>query len=812
MMQTETKRDASFEEFKKTVLDDYKLALLSRCASLAGRREVLSGKAKFGVFGDGKEVAQIAMAKVFKNGDFRSGYYRDQTFMMAVGQLTVHQIFAALYADIHLEREPHSGGRQMNGHFATRSLHPDGSWRNLMQQKNASADISCVAGQMPRLLGLAEASSIYRNLKELGDRQKFSHDGNEIAFGTIGEGGTSEGFFWEVVNAAGVLQVPIVLSVWDDGYSISVPKAYQTVKASISDALQGLQKRADTNGWEILTVKGWDYPALIETYRKAEELARKQHVPVLVHVGELTQPQGHTTSGSHERYKPKERLKWESEYDCIAQMRAWILHFEINADDTTYQIAGEEALSAIESEAERAVNQARKEAWKAYITPLKRERDKVYVLLKALCEESSKSESISRAIDALQRDESPHKRDLLSTARQVLHRVAGEDLSAKKPLQQWVRDYTEAQDKIYGSLLYSESAQRYTNIPAVAAEYGDDVQEVDGRIVLRDNFDRLFAKHPELLTFGQDSGLLGDVNQGLEGLQKKYGRIRVSDAGIRESAIVGRGIGLAMRGLRPIAEIQYLDYILYAYATLSDDLATLHYRSCGGQKAPVIIRTRGHRLEGIWHSGSPMGALLNGFRGIYLLTPRNMTQAAGFYNTLLECDNPAIVVESLRNYRLKERLPSNLGEFKTPIGQVECLRSGRDITLVTYGFMCEIALHAARALAELDIDVEVIDARSLIPFDDARAVLDSLKKTGRLAIADEDVPGGCSAYLLQEILERQNGYRYLDSKPLTITAKEHRPAYGSDGDYFSKPAAEDVIEGIYGLMHEANPKKFPAPF
>lgn len=802
----------SFAEFKKNVLDDYRLALLSRQASLVGRREVLSGKAKFGVFGDGKEIPQIAMAKVFENGDFKSGYYRDQTLMMAIGQLTLSQFFASLYADTQLEREPHSYGRQMNGHFGTHSLRPDGTWKDLMQQKNASADISCVAGQMPRLLGLAQASSVYRALKGIGDAHKFSQGGNEVAFGTIGEGGTSEGLFWEVVNAAGVLQVPMVLSVWDDGYAISVPKQYQTVKGCISDALQGLQRQAGTNGWEILKAKGWDYPGLVETYQKAARLARKQHVPVLVHVEELTQPQGHTTSGSHERYKSKERLKWEAEYDCIAKMREWILGFEIHADDDVYHIAGEKALSAIEAAAQQAVNQARREAWNAYINPIKRESAVVCAHLQALCEESAQREWIGSAIAELQGNEAPKKRALLSTARQVLHRIACEDTPAKKSLQRWVSDYTRAQDQIYGSLLYSESTQSYRHIPAVAAEYQADAPEVDGRIVLRDNFDRLFAQYPELMAFGQDSGLLGDVNQGLEGLQKKYGSTRIADAGIRESAIVGRGIGLAMRGLRPIAEIQYLDYILYAYSTLSDDLATLHYRSCGGQKAPVIIRTRGHRLEGIWHSGSPMGALLNGFRGIYLLTPRNMTQAAGFYNTLLQCDNPAIVVESLRGYRLKERLPSNLGEFKTPIGRVEFLRSGRDITLVTYGFMCEIAMRTAKRLAEFGIDVEVIDAQSLIPFDDARAVVSSLKKTGRLALADEDVPGGCSAYLLREILEAQDGYRYLDSKPLTITAREHRPAYGSDGDYFSKPSEDDVFEKLYDLMHEANPKKFPALF
>lgn len=810
-MQTQTEREISFEEFRKSVLHDYKLALLSRNISLIGRREVLNGKAKFGIFGDGKELPQIAMARVFRKGDFRAGYYRDQTFMMAIGVLTAQQFFASLYADADLEREPSSGGRQMSNHFATPALQPDGSWSNLMEQKNSSVDCSCIAAQMPRLVGLAEASRLYRELEALRGFKTFSQGGNEVAFGTIGDAGTSEGLFWEAVNAAGVLQIPIVLSVWDDDYGISVPKTHQTTKGSISEVLRGFQRQTHTKGWEILRVKGWDYPALIETYQKAERLARREHLPVLVHVEELTQPQGHSTSGSHERYKSPERLEWEKRHDCISRMRKWISDFEIEAD-APHCLAEEEALQALESEAEEEAKQARRAAWEAFLEPIQRAKETAYKHLRTLYQESDRKVRLKPLILKLRDAQSPRKKDVLSAARQSLHLTRGEALDSRSALRRWVADYTAQQNQCYSDKLYSESPQSHRHIPPLAPQYDSDAPEVDGRIVLRDNFDRLFAQYPELLTFGQDSGLLGDVNQGLEGLQQKYGALRIADAGICEATIVGRGIGLALRGLRPIAEIQYLDYLSYAYSTLSDDLATLHYRSGGRQKAPVIIRTRGHRLEGIWHSGSPMGALLNACRGIYLLTPRNMTQAAGFYNTLLECDNPAIVIEGLKHYRLKEKLPNNLGAFKTPIGKVEFLRRGSDVTLVTYGFMCDIAGCAAQKLADFGIQVELIDAQSLLPFDEAHEVVESLKKTNRLVVADEDVPGGCSAYLMREILETQKGYRYLDSPPCTLTARAHRPAYGSDGDYFSKPSEDDLLEKIYALMHEAHPKAFPLLF
>ncbi len=791
--------DISFEEFKNQVITDYKTALISRECSLLGRREVLTGKAKFGIFGDGKEVPQLAMAKAFQDGDFRSGYYRDQTFMMAIGLLTAQEFFAGLYANTNLEEEPMSGGRQMGGHFATHSLNADGSWKNLMAQKNSSADISPTAGQMSRLLGLAQASKVYRELDEIPKAENFSDKGNEVAWGTIGDASTSEGIFWETINAAGVLQVPMVVSVWDDGYGISVPKKHQTTKGSISKVLQGFQRNEEDQGFEIYTVKGWDYPELIRTYQHLSELSRKEHVPILLHVQELTQPQGHSTSGSHERYKSEERLNWEREHDCIVQMRKWMVESNIATDDE---------LDALEKEAKKEVRDSKKAAWKAF---LKNEKDDHKVLLQILKKltQNSKNKDIADLYQQLKDLKNAHKHQLLSTARQAMIKTIRDTPEIKSELQDWIQSYKAKIQPNYSSHLFSESERSARNIAETAPTYADDAASVDGRIVLRDNFDKIFETHKNTLIFGEDSGNIGDVNQGLEGLQKKYGVTRVSDTGIRENTIIGQGIGMALRGLRPIAEIQYLDYTLYCIQILSDDLATLHYRTKGRQKAPVIVRTRGHRLEGIWHSGSPMGGLLHLMRGINILVPRNMTKAAGFYNTMLESDEPALIVESLNGYRLKEKMPENLGEFKTPVGKVEIIKPGQDITLVSYGSTLRIVEKAAEELAEIGIDAEVIDVQSLLPFDLDHDIAKSLEKTSRLLVIDEDVPGGASAYILHQILEEQDGYHLLDSKPQTLTAKQHRPAYTTDGDYFSKPSAEDVLERVYSIMNEANPEQYP---
>ena len=807
-MQTQTENKLSFDQFKKQILDDFRLAAMSREVSILGRREVLTGKAKFGIFGDGKELPQIAMAKVFKNGDFRSGYYRDQTFMFAIGELSLSEFFAQLYANTDLEKEPSSGGRQMTSHFATRSLNEDGSWKKLTEQKNSSADISPTAGQMPRLLGLAQASKYYREIPQADKEQNFSVNGNEIAFGTIGDASTSEGLFWETINAGGVLQVPMIVSIWDDGYGISVPAEYQRTKSDLSELLSGFHKTENERGYEIISAKAWDYPSLIEAYEKAEKLARENHIPCIVHVKECTQPQGHSTSGSHERYKSKERLEWESEFDGIAKFKEWILNFGNNDNS----IATEEELDNILSEVKKEVRAAQKEAWNDYLNPLLELKDKAIELLNQLADQSPNKSFIQAEINQLKPKQIPFKKDIYSSVRKAIRISRGENSSAKSQLLQWFNDQMAIEKNIYSSHLYSESESNALTIEKIDPVYPEEPKLEDGRVILRDNFEKIFSQTDNVLIFGEDTGYIGDVNQGLEGLQAKFGATRISDTGIREATIVGQGIGLAMRGLRPIAEIQYLDYVLYGLQLMSDDLATVQYRTKGGQKAPVIIRTRGHRLEGIWHAGSPMGGILNLVRGMYVLVPRDLTKAAGFYNTLLQSDESAIVVESLNGYRLKEKMPSNLGEFTTPIGEVEITREGSDVTLVTYGSTWRIVNEAAKELSQLGIEAEVIDVQSLLPFDLKHDISESLKKTNRLVIIDEDVPGGASAFILQQILEEQNGYFHLDSKPLTITAKAHRPAYATDGDYFSKPSIDDVVEQVYELMRETNPSKFPDLF
>lgn len=794
------KTEITFEDFKAEVLNDYRLAVTSRECSLLGRREVLTGKAKFGIFGGGKEIPQIAWAKAFANGDFRSGYYRDQTFMMAIGELTIEQFFAGLYANTDLRQEPMSAGRQMGGHFTTHSLDENGNWKDLTKQKNSSADISPTAAQMPRLLGLAQASKIYRNVKGI-DTTNFSIEGNEVAWGTIGNASTSEGLFFETVNAAGVLQVPMVISVWDDDYGISVHAKHQTTKENISEILKGFQRTENENGYEIFRVKGWNYPELIDVYQRAGQIARNEHVPVLIHVQELTQPQGHSTSGSHERYKDNERLTWEVEHDCNTQMRKWIINNNIATDDE---------LLTLEREIKKAVRDGKKVAWSAFLKPILKEKNEVLDLLKQLASSSPNGVFINKLIGELESVNEPLRRDVLSIARKALRYVLSENSKEKTTLQNWINTYIEDVQPKYSSHLYSESDKNVFNQTAVEPVYNKDSKVVDGRIVLRENFDAIFNKYPEALIFGEDSGYIGDVNQGLEGLQEKHGELRISDTGIREATIVGQGIGMAMRGLRPIAEIQYLDYLMYALQIMSDDLATVQYRTKGRQKAPMIVRTRGHRLEGIWHSGSQLGGILNLIRGIHVLVPRNMTKAAGFYNTLLQCDEPALVVECLNGYRLKEKLPSNIGEFKTPIGVVETLKEGEDITLVSYGSTLRLVMEASRELLEVGINTEVIDVQSLLPLDINHDIVKSIAKTNRVLIIDEDVEGGASAYILNEILNKQNAFEHLDSQPKTLASKPHRPAYGTDGDYFSKPSTEDIFETVYTIMHELNPTNYPA--
>lgn len=801
-MQThpQSETEISFEDFKAQVLNDYRIAVTSRECSLLGRREVLTGKAKFGIFGDGKEVPQLAWAKAFKNGDWRSGYYRDQTFMMAIGALSIQQFFAGLYAHTDLEHDPMSAGRQMGGHFATHSVDSNGQWKRLTDQKNSSSDVSPTASQMPRLLGLAQASKIFRNVPELSGHTQFSKGGDEVAWGTIGNASTSEGHFWETINAAGVLQVPMVVSVWDDEYGISVHAKDQTTKENISAVLSGFQRNSEEDGYEIMTVKGWDYAELINTYQQAAKLAREEHVPVLIHVQELTQPQGHSTSGSHERYKSPERLQWEQEHDCNLKMREWML---------ANNIATEEDLDTLEKSIKKEVRDGKKAAWNAYLQAQLQEQKEALDLLAAVEAVSANGSFIKPIREQLAANTEPFRSDILKATRSVLPYLVGETSEAKTKLQQWISDYKARIQPKYSAHLYSEHEGKATAIAEVLPVYNNAPEEVDGRVVLRDNFEHIFKTKPETLIFGEDSGQIGDVNQGLEGLQEKFGALRVADAGIREATILGQGIGMAMRGLRPIAEIQYLDYILYCIQIMSDDLATVRYRTHGTQKAPLIVRTRGHRLEGIWHSGSQMAALIHLLRGMYILVPRNMTKAAGFYNTLLESDEPGLIVECLNGYRLKEKMPSNLGEFRTPIGVVETVKEGSDITLVSYGSTLRLVEQAAKSLLQVGIDAEVIDAQSLLPFDLNQDVAKSVAKTNRLLVVDEDMPGGTSAYLLQEILEKQDVWQYLDSKPQTLAAQAHRPAYGSDGDYFSKPSAEDIFEKVYSIMHEANPEEFP---
>ena len=789
----------TFDVFKAEIIEDYRIAITSRECSLLGRREVLTGKAKFGIFGGGKELPQIAWAKAFKKGDFRSGYYRDQTFMMAIGELTIEQFFAGLYAHTDIEYDPMSAGRQMGGHFATHSLDEDYNWKNLTNQKNSSSDLSPTASQMPRLLGLAQASKVYKSLKNF-DSSNFSKMGNEVAWGTIGNASTSEGMFFESINAAGVLQVPMVVSVWDDEYGISVHAKHQTTKENISKILNGFQRNEEDKGYEILKVKGWDYVDLINCYEKAGEIARNEHVPVLIHVEELTQPQGHSTSGSHERYKSTERLNWEKNNDCNIKFRNWIIENGISSEDDIIEI---------EKDIKSRVKAGKIKAWNDFINPNKNSSRELIVLLKQVSSISARKDFIEKEIQKLESIKEPIKKDVLSIARNSLKYLIYDNHVAKDKLVNWINKYSESEQLKFSSLLYSESSKSATKIKAVEPEYGDSADLVDGRIILRDNFDAIFKNYPESLIFGQDSGAIGDVNQGLEGLQDKYGSVRIADAGIREATIIGQGIGMAMRGLRPIAEIQYLDYLMYALQIISDDLSTLHYRTFGKQKAPMIIRTRGHRLEGIWHSGSQMGGILNLIRGIFVLVPRNMTKAAGFYNTILESDQPALIVECLNGYRLKEKKPNNLGLFKTPVGVVEVVKSGTDITIVSYGSTLRLVEHAARDLHEIGINAEIIDVQSLIPFDIEQRISKSIQKTSRILIVDEDVPGGASAYILTEILKQTGSYENLDSAPALLTAKDHRPAYGSDGDYFSKPSKNDIFEKAYEILHESNPIQYP---
>ncbi len=787
--------EISFEDFKSIVIADYKLAYESRQASLLGRKEVLTGKAKFGIFGDGKEIPQIAMAKAFKNGDWRSGYYRDQTFAFATGMITIQEFFAQLYAHPSIEAEPASGGRQMNGHFATRTLNEDGSWKNLTEIKNSSADISPTGGQMARLVGLAYASKLYRENKDLSFLDQFSINGNEVAFGTIGNASTSEGVFFEAINAAGVLQIPMAVSVWDDAYGISVPAEYQTTKEDISEILKGFQ-RDDLAGYEIFKVKGWDYPALCEVYEKAIKVCREEHVPVLIHVTELTQPQGHSTSGSHERYKKKERLEWEVEYDCITQMRKWMLNTALITEDE---------LNELEETARKYVRDAQKAAWTAFIDDITAEKNKAVELIRSLGNDVA---VVNQLADQLAKSADAQRKEVYSAVRSALRKAIGVQSQAKMELINWYNAQASANHERYNAKLFSETAESPLLIDVVNPVFGDNPTMVDGREVLNACFDANFSRDARIVAFGEDLGSIGDVNQGFAGLQEKFGKIRITDTGIREMTIAGQGIGLAMRGLRPIAEIQYLDYLLFAINILSDDLATLAYRTNGGQKAPLIIRTRGHRLEGVWHSGSPMGMVLNSLRGMHVCVPRNMTQAAGMYNTLLRGDEPAIVVECLNGYRLKERLPENPGDFTVPLGKAEVVREGSDITIVAYGSTLRMVEETANELAEHGISVEIVDPQTLLPFDTDKVCAQSLSKTNKLLVVDEDVPGGASAFILQQIMEEQRGYYSLDAQPATLTAKAHRPPYGSDGDYFTKPSNDDIFEAVYKIMQEANPSKF----
>jgi pyruvate/2-oxoglutarate/acetoin dehydrogenase E1 component/TPP-dependent pyruvate/acetoin dehydrogenase alpha subunit len=793
--------ELNFEDFKKIVINDYRIGFESRQAALLGRREVLTGKAKFGIFGDGKEVAQLTMAKAFKAGDWRAGYYRDQTFMFATGMSTMKEFFAQLYANPDIDKDPASGGRQMNCHYATRYLDADGNFTNQAETMNCSSDISTTGGHMPRLLGLAYASKLYRNNPELADLTKFSVNGNEVAFGTIGNGSTSEGLFMETFNAAGVLQVPMAISVWDDAYAISVPARLQTTKEDISEVLKGFQREDGTNGYEIFKVRGWDYVALCETYARAIEVCRTEQVPVLVHVTEMTQPQGHSTSGSHERYKSKERLAWEAEHDCLLQMRKWIIASAITT---------EQDLDKIEAEAKVHVRECQREAWNELGDEIKAELEEAASLIDTVAQEAAAQDDVEDVATALRSCVDPGRKDIVGAIRKTLRLTIKQNFTAKQTLINWLNQHNKLNNERYNSKLFTNSAHSPLKVPVVPAHYDADARMIDGREVLNACFDANFGRDKTIVAFGEDVGNIGDVNQGFAGLQAKYGDLRITDTGIREATIIGQGVGLAMRGLRPIAEIQYLDYLLYAMTVLSDDLASLSYRTSGGQKAPVIVRTRGHRLEGIWHSGSPLGVILNALRGLHICVPRDMTQAAGMYNTLLRGDEPALVIESLNGYRLKEKLPGNIGEFTVPLGKAEIIKEGADITVISYGSTLRVVMEAVEELEKLGINIEVIDPQTLYPFDTDQLSLASLKKTNKLLVIDEDVPGGGSAYILQKVLEMQGGYYQLDAQPKTLCAKEHRPPYGSDGDYFSKPSVDDIIEAAYAMMSEANPGKYPS--
>lgn len=791
---------------KEEVLKDYKIINESRQASLLARKEVLTGKAKFGLFGDGKELAQVALAKQFKDGDWRSGYYRDQTFMMAIGELSLVEYFNQLYGNTEPDACPSTGGRMMNNHFATISLDKNGEWKDLTKQKNSSADISPTAGQMPRLLGLAYASKLFKNIKELASYKKFSNNGNEVAFGTIGDASTSEGHFFETINAAGVLQVPMAMSVWDDGYGISVPKKYQTTKSDISALMKGFEEDDQHNGYALYKAKAWDYPQLVETYEEAIPYCRKNHIPVFIHVEEATQPLGHSTSGSHERYKDEKRMQFEKEFDCNIKMKDWIIK---------EKIATLKELEKIENQAINSVKEARDEAWKSYIVPIENLREEMIALTYSASCNCAKTGRIVTETDALRRIAQPTRKDIISTASHILRHMC-QSCNPNKPLKDalrtWIAEQMEDGHQRYSSHLYSESDQSPLKVKPVDATYSDKSVIVPGREILNQNFDKLFERNPLVVAFGEDVGGIGGVNQTFEGLQQKYGELRVTDTGIRENTILGQGIGLALRGFRPIVEIQYFDYLLYALQTMSDDLATTRYRTMGGQKAPVIITTRGHRLEGIWHSGSPLSMVINSIKGVHVLTPRNMTQAAGFYNTAMEGDDPVLIIEPLNGYRLREKMPDNIGDFKIPFGKPEIIKEGSDITIVTYGACVRIADDAVKQLKEFNVSAELIDVQSLVPFDIDNTIVESLKKTNKILFFDEDVPGGATSFMMQKVLEDQRGFYYLDSEPKTLTGKDHRPAYTTDGDYFSNPNAEDVFDAVYDIMHEYNPNKYPQIF
>ena len=779
----------SKSEFIDHVISDYRIAYSSRIASLTGRKEVLTGKAKFGIFGDGKEVAQVAMARFMENGDFRAGYYRDQTLMFALGLSDIQKFFAQLYAHPDKDQEPSSAGRSMNGHFSTRMLDDNGNWLKQTDRINISSDISPTASQMPRVLGLAFASKIYKSNKDLHTYSDFSNQGNEIAWGTIGNASTSEGHFWESINAAGVMQVPMLVSIWDDEYGISVHAKHQTTKQNLTAILSGFKTDKFGTGIELITVNGWDYPSLLNAYKKASEVCRKKHTPVVIHVKEMTQPQGHSTSGSHERYKSKDRLAWETDHDCIAKMRAWMIDSKLSTD---------KKLSELEKEIELDVKEAKKLAWATFRNEIKEEANEAIQLLKAV--NASIAQKLQESMD-------PGRKDILKALHEAIRQNLGNPAIIE--LEGFYKSYLEKYQNIYSSHLHSESDKRATNIPEVKPEYSHDSIELNGFEILNKTFDTLLAKHPEIIAFGEDVGKIGDVNQGFAGLQEKHGENRVMDMGIRENTIVGQAIGASLRGLRPIAEIQYLDYLLYGIQTMSDDIATIQYRTKGGQKYPLIIRTRGHRLEGIWHSGSPMGMILNAVRGMHVLVPRDMTRAAGFYNTMIQSDEPALIIECLNGYRLKEKLPSNIDRFTIPVGVPEVLNEGTDVTIVTYGSCVRIAQESIVMLDEKGISVELIDVQSLLPFDINHSIVESIKKTNRIVFMDEDVKGGATAFMMQKVLEEQGGYRYLDGEPKTLTSQDHRPAYGTDGDYFSKSNAEELFDVVYTLMNESNPSRYP---